>query len=539
MTEEQNLSLVRGIRSLLQKVTPWGAIGVSVMILGAVAGVQRFTEGLGATTNLSDRFPWGFWIGFDFLGIGMAAAGFTIVATVHLLHIERFEPIVRPAILTALIGYTLVVLILVVDLGRWDRFWHPLVMWNPHSVMFEITWCVILYSTVLMLEFAPIVFEKFGKHRWTRILRTISLPVMIAGVILSTLHQSSFGSLYLAVPGRLHPLWYSPLLPVLFFISCLAAGLAMVIFETHLLARVAGFRLPDDIRSDLGKVIAVILAIYGTVRVQDLIVRKALDSAFTFDYHAIFFWMEFLLGTAVPVFLLLSSRLRSSPRGIFIVSVMVLSGFAANRMNTVVTGLESWPSITYLPSPQEAFIGLGIAAFGFMAFYVIARILPILPQGARRPRSIVESLPEAQKLRVVRGIVSVGVALAIFATGLTAIAFNGNGRHASPKLLPQATLTFDMKAALEHFKVPADITIPPVSAESPGPVVFRHTSHVDPSAPDCVGCHSGKFRLLGPPEKPLERGAVNWHEAKRCGSCHNGELATNWEEDCTRCHVSQ
>jgi Ni/Fe-hydrogenase subunit HybB-like protein len=270
---------MNGIRRLLDRLTLWRALAGALMLLGLIAALQRFYSGLGATTNLSDRFPWGFWIGFDFLGIGMAAAGFTIVATVHLLHIERFEAIVRPALLTAFLGYLLVVLVLVVDLGRWDRFWHPLVMWNPHSVMFEITWCVILYTTVLLLEFSPIVLERFGFVAPLRALRAIALPVMIAGVILSTLHQSSFGSLYLAVPGRLHPLWYTPLLPVLFFISCLAAGLSMVIFESHLLAR-NGYRLQPSLVADLGKVVAVILALFGTVRIQDLLARHALGRAF-------------------------------------------------------------------------------------------------------------------------------------------------------------------------------------------------------------------------------------------------------------------
>ena len=171
------------------------------MAVGAVAAFQRFTMGLGATTHLSDQFPWGFWIGFDFIGVGLAAAGFTIAATVHILNAERFEPIVRPAILTAYVGYMLVVMVLVVDLGRPQNFWHPLVMWNPHSVMFEITWCIILYTTVLTLEFAPVVLEKFHLHTPIKVLRTISLPIVVAGVILSTLHQSSFGSLYLVVPN--------------------------------------------------------------------------------------------------------------------------------------------------------------------------------------------------------------------------------------------------------------------------------------------------------------------------------------------------
>ncbi len=204
------------------KVSLWRGLATLLLGAGAVAAYMRFTLGLGATTNLSDTFPWGLWIGFDFLGVGIAAAGFTIVASVHLFHLHRFEPIVRPAILTAFVGYLLVILVLVIDLGRPEHFWHPLVMWNPHSVMFEITWCVICYTTVLSLEFAPVVLEKFKITAPNKILRTISTPLMIFGVLFSTLHQSSFGSLYLIVPGRLHELWYSPLLPILFFISCIA-----------------------------------------------------------------------------------------------------------------------------------------------------------------------------------------------------------------------------------------------------------------------------------------------------------------------------
>jgi Ni/Fe-hydrogenase subunit HybB-like protein len=348
------------------------------MLVGAVAGFQRFYYGLGATTHLSDRFPWGFWIGFDFLGIGLAAAGFTIAATVHLLHMERYEPLVRPAILTAFIGYLMVVLILVVDLGRPLRFWHPVVMWNPHSVMFEITWCVLLYSTVLALEFAPVVLEKFRLAAPIKALRAISIPVVIAGVILSTLHQSSFGSLYLIAPGRLHPLWYSPILPILFFISCVAAGLSMIVFESFLLSRSAPRALSIGLLADIGKAVVVVLAVYGTVRVQDLINRNALGHAFTFSSQGLLFLGEFILGVVAPAVMLLFRRVRESRDGLFFASVLVLMGFMANRMNTVVTGMERWPDFIYIPTWQELFIGLGIATFGFVAFGVVAKHFNVL-----------------------------------------------------------------------------------------------------------------------------------------------------------------
>jgi Ni/Fe-hydrogenase subunit HybB-like protein len=375
----------------LPRITVWRTIATVLITAGVIAAVLRFTLGLGATTNLTDEFPWGLWIGFDFLGIGLAAAGFTIVAAVHLFHAEDYEPIVRPALLTAFIGYSLVVLVLVIDLGRPDHFWHPLVMWNPHSVMFEITWCVILYTTVLSIEFAPIVLEKFNMHAPIKWIHTFSLPFMIVGVLLSTLHQSSFGSLYLIVPNRLHPLWYSPLLPILFFTSCIASGISMVILETLILSRNGRTLLPPALRANLAKITAVALAVYLVIRFQDLIGRGAYHSMAALNYHTIAFYFEVVVGFVIPLALLMFSGVRNSRRGLYCVCIMVLAGFAANRMNTAITGMEVYPTRTYFPSLIEILIMLGIAAIGFSAFSLIAGYLPIFkpepvePQVADEP----------------------------------------------------------------------------------------------------------------------------------------------------------
>ncbi len=179
------------------KFTFWKVVAVIIGIIGILSLYIRFTKGLGASTNLSDLVPWGLWIGFDFIGVGLAAAGFTIAATAHIFNNHKYEPIARPAILTAFIGYMMVVALLVIDLGKPENFWHPLVMWNVHSVMFEITWCVICYSTVLSIEFAPVIFEKFNLKWPLKLVKKITIPVVICGVLFSTLHQSSFGSLYL------------------------------------------------------------------------------------------------------------------------------------------------------------------------------------------------------------------------------------------------------------------------------------------------------------------------------------------------------
>lgn len=364
------------------RITFWGVVATTLIVLGVGAAIARFTLGLGATTNLTDEFPWGLWIGFDFLGIGLAAAGFTIVAAVHLFHAKAYEPIVRPAILTAFIGYLLVVLVLVIDLGRPDHFWHPLVMWNHHSVMFEITWCVILYTTVLSAEFAPIVLEKFNLHAPIKWIHSVSLPLMILGVLLSTLHQSSFGSLYLIVPNRLHPLWYTPMLPILFFISCIASGVSMVILETLVLSRSGRTLLPPELRANLAKITAIALAVYLVVRFQDMFTRGALGELKHLTYHSTAFWFEILVGFVIPFILLMSNRIRHSRRGLYATTVMVLAGFAANRMNVAITGLESYPTRTYFPSLLEVLVMTGIAAIGFTAFTLIARYLPIFPEVA-------------------------------------------------------------------------------------------------------------------------------------------------------------
>ena len=223
------------------RLTFWKLVFLALMAAGFYATVVRFTQGLGRSTNLSDHFPWGIWIGFDILvGVGLAAGGFTIAATVYIFGIERFRPILRPTILTAFLGYLLVIAGLMADLGRPWAIWHAIIMWNPHSVMFEVAWCVMLYTTVLALEFSPVVLERFRLHRTLRVIRAVTVPLVILGVVLSTLHQSSLGSLFLIIPGRMHPLWYSNIIPFLFIISCVAAGLAMTIVESFLSSRAFG-----------------------------------------------------------------------------------------------------------------------------------------------------------------------------------------------------------------------------------------------------------------------------------------------------------
>jgi Ni/Fe-hydrogenase subunit HybB-like protein len=367
----------------MPKITFWRVVFAAIVAVGLYATWIRFTQGLGASTNLSDEFPWGLWIGFDVLcGVMLAAGGFTLMATVNIFHAERFRPIVRPALLTAFLGYLLVVVALLYDLGLPYRLWHPLVMWNPSSVMFEVAWCVTLYTTVLALEFAPVVFEKLRMEKPRRILHMISIPLVIAGVVLSTLHQSSLGSLYLIMPDKLHPLWYSPMLPLFFFISAIAVGIAMTIFESSLSAKHLGHRLEPSLIFQLSRIMTVLLVFYGVLRFQDLYRRDAMAHAFTFGYESTLFLAEIGFGLFVPLALLIIPKIRTSTKGLYLVSVLVVTGFVINRLNVAITGLEGWVGGIYVPKWTEVAITLFIVAIGAALFGLAARYLPIFEEPA-------------------------------------------------------------------------------------------------------------------------------------------------------------
>ncbi len=364
----------------LLRLTFWQWVFLAVIGAGAYATYLRVVDGLGGATNLSDKFPWGIWIGFDVLcGVGLAAGGFTLAATVHIFHLKRYEPIVRPAILTAFLGYVLVVVALLFDLGRPYRIWHPLVMWNPHSVMFEVGWCVTLYTTVLSMEFLPAVLERFGLQRPLKWMQTALIPLVIAGVILSTLHQSSLGSLYLIVPHKLHPLWYSPLLPVLFYVSAICVGLAMTIFESWHSSKAFHRSLEISLLARLARVLAVLLLLYLVMRFLDLAQRGVLHLALEPKLESYLFGLEISL-MLLPMLLLFRHHVRWNPWALYACSVLVVLGFITHRLNVSVTGMETASGVRYMPRWTEFAVTLSIVAMGFAVFRLAAKHLPIFEE---------------------------------------------------------------------------------------------------------------------------------------------------------------
>jgi Ni/Fe-hydrogenase subunit HybB-like protein len=364
--------------SSILKFSFWKVVGVIIVAMGLYSTYIRFTQGLGPATNLSDEFPWGLWIGFDILcGVGLAAGGFTICAVTHIFNIERFKPLVRPAILTAFLGYVLVVVALLYDLGRPYNIWHAIIMWNPKSVMFEVAWCVMLYTAVLALEFSPIALERFKMKRTLILIKKLLIPLVIAGIILSTLHQSSLGSLYLIAPTKMHPLWWSQYLPVFFFLSAIAAGFSMVTFESYLSARAFGHGLKLKLLSESGKIVMVMLVINFFAKMIDFAFAGKLGYLLVQSKETYLFYLEILIGTIVPVALLSNVSLRNSRKWLWISATFVIAGFLLNRMNVSVTSIAYTASVSYFPSVNEISVTLMIVVIGMWAFKMIVKHFPV------------------------------------------------------------------------------------------------------------------------------------------------------------------
>ncbi len=347
------------------KLILWAVAG-----LAAAVGTARFLFGLGPITHLSDAHPWGLWVGFDVMGgVALAAGGFILTATVYIFRLERFHAIVRPAVLTAFLGYAAVAVGLLFDLGLPWNIWHMIVFWNPHSPLFEVGWCVMLYLTVLALEFFPVPAEEFPVLRkLRRALLKARLPLVILGIGLSTLHQSSLGSLFLIMPYRLHPLWYSPLLPVLFLISAIALGLMMVIFESHFTAYFYRRAPETDALACLGSAARWVLAGYVLVRFADLIVRGDARYLASSGWHTILFWFEIAMMAVTPAVLFSIPRIRESQNGQWTVALLGVAGIVLNRID--VGGLahlregNGW----YVPAWPEVAISAGVVSAAALVF---------------------------------------------------------------------------------------------------------------------------------------------------------------------------
>ncbi|MBM4450658.1 MAG: Ni/Fe-hydrogenase cytochrome b subunit [Chloroflexi bacterium] len=358
---------------------PIGTTIITAIVIACLpAFIIRYIYGLGAISNLSDGRPWGLWISFDlYCGVALAAGGFTLAAVVYIFGQEKYHPVARPAILTAFLGYLLVIFALLVDLGQPWYIWHAIIYWNWHSPLFEVAICVMTYTAVLALEFSPAVFERLNWNVPLRIIRSIQIPLVIAGVVLSTLHQSSLGSMLLMMPYNLNPLWYTPILPLLFLASAIAVGPAMVIFESTISGRVFGHRIGQDIMAGLGRAIPYILSIYLLLKLVDLTARGSIGLIFTEYPLNLLWWAEILIGAVAPIILLSMPSVRQSSRKVFWSATLVIIGLVLNRFNVSLIALAPRPGTIYLPSLMELAISIGLVADALLVIILAHRLLPM------------------------------------------------------------------------------------------------------------------------------------------------------------------
>lgn len=363
------------------KTVLWGIIGV----LG-VASVARFSSGLGATTALSEVTPWGFWIAFDVMaGVALAAGGFTLAATVYIFRIERYRSFTRPAILTALLGYAAVAVGLMYDLGLPWNIWHPIIFPQPHSVLFEVAMCVMLYLTVLALEFSPVILEHplFDRPLFrglNKLLKQLTIPLVIAGIVLSTLHQSSLGSLFLIAPHRLHPLWYSPIIWVLFFVSAVGLGLMMVTLESLVSAWFFGHKLRMDLIAGLAKMASVVLFSYAGLRLGDLAWRGELGMAVDGSPLGALFLFELAMSAVIPAILLAMPRVRASVRGVGAAALLTVFGIIGYRFDVCIVAFNRPTAMSYFPTWIELAVSLGIVAGAGLLFIFFVEKLRVYPE---------------------------------------------------------------------------------------------------------------------------------------------------------------
>jgi len=366
-----------------KSITPSNIVAALILAVGIPVTVIRFTQGLGATTNLSDTNPWGLWVGFDLLcGIALAAGGFTISSAVYLFGLKRYRSIVRPAILTGFLGYLLAVTGLLVDLGRPWRLPYPFIISRgTTSVLFEVALCVSLYLTVLFIEFCPAVLEWLGLKKIRKWLVKLTVALTIFGLLLSTLHQSSLGALFLLAPGKLHPLWYSPFIPVFFFVSAVIAGLSMVIFESMLSHRIFSAQIEhnedfDKLTIGLGKAASVTLLSYFCLKW--LGVANGNHWGLLNTPLGYWFLVEVFVFVLLPCFLYAWGVRQENATIVRFTAILTVIGIIVNRVNVSMIALNWNAPVRYSPHWMEFAITITIITFGVLMFRWIVNRMPIL-----------------------------------------------------------------------------------------------------------------------------------------------------------------
>ena len=376
-------------------IQPRFRIGLFPLILIFLAGVAfvvamiRFIYGIGPISNLSNAYPWGFWVSFDlFTGIAISSGAFVLASIVYIFELEEFRPLLRPTLLTGLLGYIMEVIALMVDLGHPERIWHYFVYQNFTSFLLFIGFYVMIYSAVMAVELSPVVFEKLGWEKAARLVHRWMKPIVIVGAVLSILHQAALGSLLLIQPAKLNHLWWTPWIPPLFFVSAIVIGLAMTIFESSMSSRYFKRGLETHLLAKLARAIPYVLGLYLVMKFFQLTLEGDLGLLFTSGLLSTLFWVEILIGVIIPMILFSIERMRQNPRWLLTGAIITLLGMILNRFNISWFAVKHPDPLTYLPtfmsyhvrywpSLPEVAISVGIFSAGILAFGLAVKYLPI------------------------------------------------------------------------------------------------------------------------------------------------------------------
>lgn len=381
--------------------TPGVWIFTIIAAIGILSLFFRFIFGLGAVTNLDDKYSWGIWIAVDVAcGVALAAGGFMTAFIAHIVHGKGYKSIIRPALLTAALGYTFVALGVLTDLGRYYNMWHILLpkYWSPNSALFEVGMCVASYLTVLYIEFLPIVVERFkGRVNlpgflkafngfFEKILNILDVTLgkvmtffIILGVVLSCMHQSSLGTLMVLASTKVHPLWQTPILPLLFLLSAFAVGFAMVIFESLIARRSLKLSPETKVLSRLSRFIPILLVIYLAAKAIDIIDRSAYVYLFNNGLESVMFWLEIIIGIIIPMSILIFEKLRNNTSWLFVAAASVVLGVVLNRLNVYLIGFTPlYVEKVYFPAITEFAVTAGFISLIVLLYRFFVLNFPVI-----------------------------------------------------------------------------------------------------------------------------------------------------------------
>ena len=506
-------------------LTPGVMVMLGLMVIGAAFAAARFLFGIGTVSNLSNQVPWGLWVAVDVAsGVALAAGGFTTGAIAYVFNRDQFHAVIRPALLTAMLGYTFVVLGLLVDIGRYWNITSPIFNHNGNSVLFEVAMCVMIYLHVLYIEFIPIVVERFkgrvnlpgplaGLNALVeklldvadRVLAKVMFIFIIAGIVLSCLHQSSLGSLMMIASYKIHPLWYTPILPLLFLFSAFAAGYPMVTVESIIVSKSFDRKPEMEVLTPLARYMPILMGTYLAFKIGDMLVRGTWVYLLDGTYQTNAFLVELIVGVMLPFGLLLFRRVRRSPGWLFFAALIFVLGILLNRINVfIVSYTPPYELVPYFPALGEIFITIGLIATLMFIYRVAVFIFPVLGAHPKKMSTTVLAL----------------VALGLVA-GLPSPARAGNvvtnGKLQIP-LESQITPNISDAPKLKVLNSPVIYK----HGDLYEPVRFMHGKHANVLA-DCTICHHRRPREEGdrygePATMDLLRKFQE--EPASCANCH-------------------